>query len=449
MMNDNRSIENFFRNRIENGHIDYQESDWERLEAKLNQIKPLSLVQAPAFFSIKYVSIILSSLIGMFFLGWFARDWFIDQNTGVRKEHNILILPDEEKTESTQNAKEKSQHKNQLNKRLKVNENSANKDNTFKSKETGASSIDKITRAPKNMDSLPNQTNENKETKNVNMSKSLESKTSTNKIDDQLLKRKKISTLIKDGIAADPSNLTKTQPIFGTLENSSNMKDGLIWKQSNTYAEDKLNLPGWKHFLSKWQIGIGFAPDFNSTGSFNNQTFSGKLGGSIHYAPFENFEFSSGVFYNNKKYDTEAKEYEPPYGYWNRRTNGVVPDNIIGSCRVIDIPVMVHYQFSDFQKLQFSVGAGLSNYLLLNENYNFEFANENPGAANGWYTDENTHAGWSIANATLRIELELSRGFTFSGEPYLKIPLKKIGWGNIELYGMGILFGLKYKLAKY
>jgi len=122
----------------------------------------------------------------------------------------------------------------------------------------------------------------------------------------------------------------------------------------------------------------------------------------------------------------------------------VIPDNIDGSCRVLDIPILLTYRFYVRQRFSLTASAGPGSYFLFDEKYEFTFKQNNPGAATQWNTKEDSKVLFGVANIALGIDMQTGRRTSVAIEPYLKIPLKQMGWANVNLSGMGLSFSLKY-----
>jgi hypothetical protein len=193
-------------------------------------------------------------------------------------------------------------------------------------------------------------------------------------------------------------------------------------------------------------VGLIIAPDYNSVKLMHNIKVTALTGGQLAYTITPRWSVSAGVLYSNKKYDGEGDYITPPEGYWLKKTNGIIPDEVSGSCRVIDVPIMVTFRFLQREVVSFSASAGIGSYFMLDEKYDFEFMQDNPGAATHWQTGENTGSWFGIANFALGMEFQTTQRTFVTVEPYMKLPLNQIGWGKISLYSAGLSFALKYRL---
>lgn len=232
--------------------------------------------------------------------------------------------------------------------------------------------------------------------------------------------------------------LEQEEPSFAKLEL---IKDEFDDEEIKTSIGDKKEKKGVQ--WTDWSIGASFAPDFNSIGLFEQKQATGKVGLRAYWNFLPRTSLQFGVFYNHKKYTASGEDYHPPYGYWATKTNGKVPENVQGSCRVIDIPVFISYQVAETKRWKFGDYTGLSNYIMLDQEYIYEFDQPNTGYAGSWQSDDNLTLKWSILNLGVSAEYFLNRNISLSVEPYLQAPLQQIGWANVSLFGTGALFTLK------
>lgn len=191
------------------------------------------------------------------------------------------------------------------------------------------------------------------------------------------------------------------------------------------------------------------APEF----SFSNQvrvTSPGSDFGMALYFHFnEVISISGGLITSRKKYESSGSEYNLKEGYWRANTNGIVPDRIIGSCNIIEIPVMLQFRLLKKAENHFFIASGTSSYFMRNESYTYKFDQPNPGAKNGWSSEKNTTFAFSTINFSISYERNISRSITIGLEPYAKLPVKKIGWPNLELFSSGVNVNLRYKLSLF
>jgi hypothetical protein len=199
---------------------------------------------------------------------------------------------------------------------------------------------------------------------------------------------------------------------------------------------------------SRWSVAFVVAPEFSST-SFDKQTVPGSAYGfTIGYRIIDRLSISTGVIKTYKKYVGYGEDYQPPAGYWQFRTNGIVPDEVSGQCSVIEVPLMLQYDIMQREKSRFFASAGASSYRMLNEKYDYTFNEPNDGAADGWSTDTPSSYYFSVGHVSLGYDHRLYRGLYLGVEPYLKIPFGGIGWSNVNLLTMGAYVNVRYRFSK-
>ena len=196
-------------------------------------------------------------------------------------------------------------------------------------------------------------------------------------------------------------------------------------------------------FGNNFGFSFSAGPDL----SFVNISQPGKItlafGAGLQYTFAKRITVMAGFYVSRKKYSTDSAGYHPPAVFWN-----YYPDmqNIEANCKVYDIPVSLRYQFKQKNKHSFFAGAGVSSYLMKQENYDYSYksAAGQPYYRSYSYSNKNNHL-FSAVTLSGGYSYALNKNLSFSAEPYLKIPLKGIGYGRVNLKGSGILFTVSLK----
>ncbi|MDX1618949.1 MAG: hypothetical protein R3224_09195, partial [Balneolaceae bacterium] len=143
------------------------------------------------------------------------------------------------------------------------------------------------------------------------------------------------------------------------------------------------------------------------------------------------------------RYRASGSEYDPPRAYW---TNGILPEETIGVCSLIDIPLNLKYDILRQDRSRFFATAGLSSYIMLTEDYRFSYAQSYSGQSERWNERTGTRHWFSNANFSVGYEFDLRPNWSLRAEPFVKMPLKEVGWSNVKLYSMGTFVSLNYKM---
>jgi hypothetical protein len=200
--------------------------------------------------------------------------------------------------------------------------------------------------------------------------------------------------------------------------------------------------------FSRWNIAISFAPDFSTTELDRYSAPGDAFGITAGFNITRRVSITTGVLKTSKQYEGYGSEYQPPAGYWERRTNGIVPDEVKGNCTVLEFPVNIQYQLNNGVRNKWFAAVGISSYYMLDEAYHYQFEEPNPGAAASWSSDEPSSYAFSVGQVSAAYERQLSPSISIGIEPFLKIPFAGIGWTNIELFTTGAYFNVRYRFSR-
>lgn len=190
------------------------------------------------------------------------------------------------------------------------------------------------------------------------------------------------------------------------------------------------------------------SPDFSTTSLSRYSRPSGVFGILVGYTFLKRFTLVSGVTKSLKKYEGSGSEYTPPEGYWQNRTNGIIPDQVAGKCGIIEVPVIVQYDLVQRRKSRIFLSTGVSSYFMRSENYQYTFNEPNPGAANSWTAKKPTRYLFKIGHVSAGYDRTIGKGLSIGIEPFLKLPFEGIGWTDINLYSTGAYFNVRYTILR-
>ena len=197
---------------------------------------------------------------------------------------------------------------------------------------------------------------------------------------------------------------------------------------------------------ARWSIGVIFAPEFSTTSLSRYSTPGESIGLRIGYQVSNRFNMSTGIIRSMKKYEDNGDVYQLSNpAYWQFRTNGVVPAAIDSKCLVYEVPLAIQFDAIQTQKSRVFIGTSISNYFMMNQAYDYTFEAPNPGADTGWRSQESESYWFSVGMVSAGYERYINRSLAIGIEPYLKISLADIGWGNIKLFSTGAYVTLRYK----
>ncbi|HKK45493.1 MAG TPA: outer membrane beta-barrel protein [Balneolaceae bacterium] len=199
--------------------------------------------------------------------------------------------------------------------------------------------------------------------------------------------------------------------------------------------------------FTRVSLGLVMGPDLSTAGGFSNFYDPGyKLGFTLDYNFNSRLGITTGVIRTRTRYTAGSNDYRLPNGYL---AGGIQPENTTADCVLLDIPMSLKYNFSSINHSRLYVTAGISTYIMLNEKYRFDYESYQSGSSQGW--SGKTGTTYLLSNATLSVgyEVDLLKNWSLRAEPYLKIPVKRVGWGKVDLYSMGTVVSLNFNLPNH
>lgn len=181
------------------------------------------------------------------------------------------------------------------------------------------------------------------------------------------------------------------------------------------------------------------ASNINGVSSFQ-QSQVGAGAGLLFTAGVGRFTLSTGAIYAKAPYETEYSNYHIRYQF---ATN---PEYVNADCRILDILVNVGYRLYANVKNKFSVGAGLSSYLMLKENYVYTYADPATVGPTGYEISNRNKHYFGVLNLNALYQHRLNTKFSFDMQPYFKLPLTNIGYGKVKLQSAGLAVGLSWNI---
>ncbi len=195
---------------------------------------------------------------------------------------------------------------------------------------------------------------------------------------------------------------------------------------------------------SRLTLGMAVAPDLSGTTPLN-----GRLGSTFGllatYSFHSRLSISSGIWYATKRYQADFAAYRPSAGWPQYRD---VPEWVAANCQVLDIPINLHYTVRTANRSSWFLSGGVSSYMMLNEVYDFTYAgNEHLYPQRYEVRGENQHL-FGIANIGIGYQRKLSSSLGITVQPFVKVPLRQIGHGNIKLYSTGVAISADIDLSR-
>jgi hypothetical protein len=192
-------------------------------------------------------------------------------------------------------------------------------------------------------------------------------------------------------------------------------------------------------------FGVIGAPDLSKVKFQSTKGVGTTLGVLLGYSFNDRWAIESGVYLDQKKYYSNA-EYFSKEGYTAYPGNTLL--NVNGTCKMLEIPLNLRYNFSKSERMKWFATAGFSTYLMFNENYTGNYE----GTATGyvwskpWGISKPSQYWFSIVNISAGFEQHIGKIGNLRIEPYLRLPLSGIGTGRLPIMSAGLNIGITHQL---
>jgi cytoskeletal protein RodZ len=190
----------------------------------------------------------------------------------------------------------------------------------------------------------------------------------------------------------------------------------------------------------QFALTIMGAPDINGVNSFS-QSKAGTNIGLLFSASFNKLTVSTGVAYSVKPYRIAYANNS--YGNYYFGTD---PTSVLADCRMLDIPFNVDYQFFNKNQNKISIGTGLSSYIMLQENYTYQYANPGTLGPRGYSIASPGKYFFGIVNLQATYKRQINSKVGLSLQPYLKLPLGDVGASKVRLQSAGVALGVSWSI---
>ena len=269
----------------------------------------------------------------------------------------------------------------------------------------------------------------------------------------QLVSNSELTKTKKERFESSRLRTTSLKPI--NIENSTTENFSLIEKnipavamhnyilpenkKTDTASVAKITSP--KKPVKKFYIGLIVGIDATTVKFQKMENAGYSLGLLIGYELNKKWSVETGFFWDKKFYYTEGQ-------YFNTEKIYIPPNSRItdvkGNCKMIELPIIIKYNFSFSKKSSWFATAGLSSYFMKKEDYNYIYYYSSTGISVARYKS------YSNSSSQLFSVVQLSGGYTHKLgkfavlrlEPYVKLPVKGVGIGKIPLLSTGFNVGI-------
>jgi len=247
------------------------------------------------------------------------------------------------------------------------------------------------------------------------------------------------SGLAGSGQTNKNKNTNEKGNTFASVDTSNTNKIAIETQKESATTTKKMDLKHTTPIKTKgFYVGVAAGLDV-TTVKFQKVNKIGYTANFIvGYRITNKWSLESGLMWDNKKYYSTGEYYNPK--------TPIPPDYNLhylnGTCEMFEIPLNVKYDFRSRKLNVFFVAAGLSSYLMKKESYIgyvTHFSTPNlPGYDKPYVYKNATNNIFSVGNISGGYQFIFKNNSSFRIEPYLKIPLTGLGFGQMPFLSTGI-----------
>lgn len=255
---------------------------------------------------------------------------------------------------------------------------------------------------------------------------------------------KKNETVLEEKIGTHilmyPNEIFK--PIFTAIINTQIL---LVKEKVTAFSEVKLNPSGNVQNKLKeggtFYIGLSAGLGYSWVGTMPFSFTNGE-GGMVAGYNFDNkFSVETGFLISNKYYKSSGPSFNMDK-MKSAMPSGMEIERLEGQSKLVEIPVKALYNLYNRKQNKIFISAGASAFFLKKEfNHYHVILNGQEGLMTGYYNTKefifpatvNLSAGWQHS---------VSRSLDIRLEPYVQLPLKGIGVGQLSIKSAGIHIGV-------
>ena len=194
-------------------------------------------------------------------------------------------------------------------------------------------------------------------------------------------------------------------------------------------------------FRPRFALNAIGAEDANGAGSFQQAKAGNKAGVFFSAAISRKFSITTGTLYSSTPYAAAYGDYNFPYQFKND------PVSVSANCKMLDIPLNVGYQVYSRGRNTVTLGTGLSSYVMLQQSFNFSYAGYGGTSSSSYAAPSNGSYLFKILNLNATYQRQISSRGGITIQPYLKLPLANVGYGQVKLQTTGVALGVNWNLG--
>ena len=189
----------------------------------------------------------------------------------------------------------------------------------------------------------------------------------------------------------------------------------------------------------EWQLGLTVGPNLTTVNGTVGKTAGVNTGLVVqHRISDSKFSVGSGVVLESMTYGMAPEEFHPG----GKTLNIPSLTSVEGKCQMLDVPVNVRYDVVRTSKSNAFVSTGVSGLLMAKESYSYNYNNQGQTYQKSVDVSGKGKSLYTVTNLSIGYERTFNRT-SVQIEPYIKLPMSSIGYGQLNLGSLGTQVSIK------
>jgi hypothetical protein len=201
-----------------------------------------------------------------------------------------------------------------------------------------------------------------------------------------------------------------------------------------------------RKILKNFTFSLGVSPDYSSVMSSKLGDRGGNYQFLVDYSLGKRTHIKGGVIRSKKYYDAYPEDYVWPVK-WGIPSSPL--KEIEATCDMLDFPLIFTRDLVVRKNNMVFSSLGLTSYKMMNEKYIYLYENDSdPNLKRRKWEGSSGFFAMSVINFSVGYERKISKNLSIQFEPFIKMPIKNVGFGKVKLLTTGMFFNIKTPLIR-
>jgi len=235
------------------------------------------------------------------------------------------------------------------------------------------------------------------------------------------------ATMVDKAITLTKEDSVKTEPKTKEAEKELAKTTDKTGKKENKKERQK-----------RFYIGLIGGMDFSTVKLQSVKKTGLNYGLVVGYKLSKRFSIETGLIKDKKYYSTDGKYFTPKdlnYPGYEKL------EYVTGDCNMLELPINVRYTFASKKRSAWFGSLGVSSYFMQHESYIYDINYNGYIYSKAYDYSNKSTAFLAVVNISAGYTYKLGKIGDLRFEPYIKLPINKVGTGKLPIQSGGFNLG--------